>query len=116
MPGYRIGRISEDLKREIIASLQHVKDPRVHQGLVSIVRVDVTNDLSYATVYVSSLQGLDSAKEAVAGLKCAEGFIKKELGKKLRIRRIPSLIFKATDSIEYGAHISKILNDAKRQN
>ncbi len=114
MPGHRIGRISEDLKRELIASLQHVKDPRVHQGLVSIVRVDVTSDLSYATVYVSSLQGIDSAKETVAGLKSAEGFIKRELGKKLQIRRIPALIFKATDSIEYGAHISKILNDAKK--
>lgn len=114
MSGHRIGRISEDLKRELIASLQHVKDPRVHQGLVSIVRVDVTSDLSYATVYVSSLQGLDSAKEAVAGLKSAEGFIKRELGKKLQIRRIPALIFKATDSIEYGAHISSILNNAKK--
>ena len=115
MPGHRIGRISEDLKRELIASLQHVKDPRVHQGLVSIVRVDVTSDLSYATVYVSSLQGIDSAREAVVGLKSAEGFIKRELGKKLQIRRIPALIFKATDSIEYGARISKILNDAKNK-
>ncbi len=109
MSGHRIGRITEDIKRELTAVMREVKDPRVHKGFISVVRVDVTNDLSYATVYVSSLQGLDSAKEAVEGLKSAEGFIKREIGHRVKIRHMPSFVFKATDSIEYSARISDLL-------
>ena len=77
---------------------------------LSIVRVEVTNDLSYCTVYVSALEGLDAAKAAVKGLKSAAGFIRRELGHRLRLRHVPELIFTPTDSIEYSAEISRILN------
>ena len=71
----------------------------------------MTNDLSYCTVQISAIEGLDRAKETVKGLKSASGFIRRELGHRLRLRHVPELIFKATDSIEYSAHISKILNN-----
>ena len=110
MPSHRMGRTTEDIRRELTAILREVKDPRV-QGMISIVRVEVTNDLSYCTVYISSMEGMEQAKTAVKGLKSAAGFIRRELASSLQLRHVPELIFKATDSIEYGAHISKILHD-----
>ena len=110
MAGYRMGRTTEDIKRELTAIFRELKDPRI-QGMISIVRVDVTNDLSYCTVYVSAMEGMDACKQAVTGLKNAAGFIRRELGNRLSRRHVPQLIFKATDSIEYGAHISKMLHD-----
>lgn len=110
MAGHRIERITEDIKRELTAIFRELKDPRVTDAFVSIIRVEVTNDLSYCTAYVSAIEGMDRAKEAVKGLKSASGFIRRELGARLKIRHTPELIFKATDSIEYSANISKILN------
>ncbi len=109
MSGHRIERTTEDIKRELTAIFRELKDPRVQGAFLSIVRVEVTNDLSYCTVQVSAIEGLDRANEAVKGLKSAAGFIRRELGHRLRLRYVPELIFKATDSIEYSANISRIL-------
>ena len=111
MPSYKIDRVTEDVRRELSALLRELKDPRVKDCFLSIVRVEVTNDLSYATVFVSTIEGMDRTKEAVNGLKAAAGFLRREMGHRLKLRHVPELIFKASDSIEYGAHISKILND-----
>ena len=111
MPGHKLGRITEDVKRELSAILREVKDPRVKDCFLSIVRVEVTNDLSYCTVYVSTMEGLERTKTAVTGLKSAAGYIRHELGHRLSLRHVPELIFKATDSIEYGANISRMLHD-----
>ena len=111
MPSFKIGRTTEDIRRELSAILREVKDPRVKDCLLSLVRVEVTNDLSYCTVYVSTMEGMDRTKTAVAGLKSAAGYIRHELGKRLSLRHVPEMLFKATDSIEYGAHISKLLQD-----
>lgn len=111
MAGHRLERTTEDIKRELTAIFRELKDPRVQQAFISIIRVDVTNDLSYCTVYVSAMEGLDRANEAVKGLKSAAGFIRRELSHRLKLRYVPQLIFKATDSIEYSANISRILND-----
>ena len=112
MPSHKMERITEDIHRELTAVFRELKDPRV-QGLISIVRVDVTNDLSYCTVYVSAMEGLDKAKTAVEGLKSAGGYIRRELGLRLKLRHVPVLLFHATDSIEYGANISRLLSDWK---
>ena len=80
MPNYRMDRTSEDIMRELTAILRTVKDPRVSGSLLSIVRVDVTRDLSYATVYISSMNGMEAAREAVKGLKSAAGYMRRELG------------------------------------
>lgn len=109
MSGHRIERTTEDIKRELTAIFRELKDPRVQNTFLSIVRVEVTNDLSYCTVQVSAIEGLDRAKEAVRGLKSAAGFIRRELGHRLKLRHVPELLFNATDSIEYSANISRIL-------
>ena len=111
MPSHKLGRTTEDIRRELSALLRELKDPRTQNMLLSIVRVEVTNDLSYCTVYVSAMEGLDRAETAVQGLKSASGFLRRELGRRLQLRHVPELIFKATDSIAYGANISRILHD-----
>ncbi len=110
MANHKLGRTTEDIKRELSAIFRELKDPRVTEVFLSIVRVEVTNDLSYCTVYVSALEGLDKAKGACKGLDSAAGYIRRELGHRLKLRHVPSLIFTATDSIEYSAEISRILN------
>ena len=113
MSSYRLDRTSEDIMRELTAILRHVKDPRV-SGMLSIVRVEVTNDMSYATVYVSAMEGMDTAKKAVEGLKSAAGFMRHALGEALRLRHVPELRFVADDSIAYSAHIAQTLADIER--
>ena len=110
MPNYRMDRTGEDIMRELTAILRTVKDPRVTDTLLSIVRVDVTRDLSYATVYISSMSGIDAAKEAVKGLKSAAGYMRRELGMALKLRHTPELRFVADDSIEYSTNIAAMLN------
>lgn len=101
MAGYRIDRITEDIKRELILVLREVKDPRV-SGMLSVVKVTVSNDLSYAKIYISALEGEEVAKESVKGLKAASGFIRKRLGESLHLRKVPELKFIADNSIEKG--------------
>lgn len=110
MANHKLGRTTEDIKRELTDILRHVKDPRVSDAFISIIRVEVTNDLSYCNVYISAMEGLERAKLALKGLKSASGFIRRELGNRLKLRHVPELIFNATDSIEYSANISRILN------
>ena len=110
MANHKLGRTTEDIKRELTAIFRELKDPRVTSCFLSIVRVEVTNDLSYCKVYISALEGLDKAKEAAKGLRSAAGFIRRELGMRLRLRHVPELIFTPTDSIEYSAEISRILH------
>jgi ribosome-binding factor A len=110
MNSHKLGRTTEDIKRELTAIFRELKDPRVNACFLSIVRVEVTNDLSYCTVYISALEGLDAAKNAAKGLRSAAGYIRRELGLRLRLRHVPELIFTPTDSIEYSAEISRILH------
>lgn len=113
MSGHRIERITEDIKRELTAIFREVKDPRVAKKLISILKVEVSGDLSYCKVYISSINGLKEADEAVLGLKSASGYVRHELGQKLKLRHVPLPIFIATDSIEHGADIFKKLNELK---
>ena len=108
-----IGRINEEIQRELSDLLRSVKDPRVH-GLVSIVRVDTTPDLHYAKIYVSVLNKEDG-KEVLKGLRSAGGYLRRELGRALSLRHTPELIFQEDDSIDQGAHILKLLNDIERK-
>lgn len=111
MASHRMGRTTEDIKRELTAVLREIKDPRVVKSMISIVRVEVSKDLSFCKVYVSAMEGIDAAKEAVVGLKSASGFIRREVGSRLKLRHVPEMFFEATDSIEYSANISHILNN-----
>lgn len=109
MPGHRIDRITEDIKRELIHILREVKDPRV-SDMISVVKVDVSNDLSYAKIYISDIGGIEKAKESVKGLKAACGFIRKRLSSTLHLRKTPELKFIADDSIEKGFDLFNKLN------
>ncbi|MGN0172770.1 MAG: 30S ribosome-binding factor RbfA [Acutalibacteraceae bacterium] len=109
MAGHRADRVREDIARELSAILRTVKDPRVSKTMLSVVRVEVTSDLSYATVYISSMNGMDSAVQAVKGLQSAAGYMRRELGAALRLRHVPELRFVADDSIAYSAAISQTL-------
>ena len=114
MAGYRIDRISEDIKRVIIAIIRDLKDPRI-KGMLTVVKVDVSNDLSYAKVYVSAVEGIEVAKESVKGLKAASGYIRRCLGASsvLHLRKIPELKFIADDSIEKGMELFDKLRDVE---
>ena len=109
MPSNRIGRINEEIQRELSALIRTVKDPRVH-GLVSLTAVETTPDLRYAKVYVSVLDSSD-VKEVVKGLKSASGYLRRELGRALPLRYTPELQFVADGSIHQGAHILSMLRD-----
>ena len=115
MPSYKLGRTTEDIRREVSAILRELKDPRVSGCMLSVVRVEVTNDLSYCTVYVSAMEGMETAENAVKGLKSAAGYVRRELGNRLKLRHVPEMIFKAPDSIEYSANISRILHDLENE-
>jgi len=108
MASNRIGRINEEVQRELSSLLRELKDPRV-SGLISITNVDVTPDLRFAKVFVSVLEA-DKAKDTLKGLKSAGGFLRRELGARLNLRHTPQLDFVLDDSIAYGAHIFDILS------
>lgn len=108
MAGYKIQRITSDIKLALSELLREVKDPRVSK-LLSIVKVDVSGDLSYATVYVSAIEGFEATVSSVKALKGAAGFLRRELGARLKLRKVPELRFIADDSIEHSANISKII-------
>lgn len=115
--GHRQGRLGEEI-RKIISELllRELKDPRL-SAMISITAVEVTSDGSYATVYLSVL-GTESDEEKAAAqqqdtldaLASAKGFIRREVGRQIKLRHVPDLIFKIDRSMEYGRHIDKIIN------
>ena len=109
MASNRIGRINEEIQRELSALIPTVKDPRV-TGMISVTAADTTADLKYAKIYVSVL---DKSQEAqvLKGLKSAGGYLRRELGRTLNLRSTPELTFVADDSIDKGAHILAMLRD-----
>ena len=111
MANYRRGRINDEMQKELSALLREIKDPRVSGGMVSITAARVTPDMKYATVYFSVLGG--DPKETKKGLDSAKGFIRREIAARLNLRNTPEFNFVFDDSIRYGAHISKLLEDIK---
>ena len=111
MPSNRIGRINEEIQRELSSLIRTVKDPRVAEaGMVSVTAVETTQDLKYAKIFVSVLDKSASA-QALKGLKSAAGYLRRELGRALNLRNTPELSFVRDDSIDKGAHILDMLRD-----
>ena len=108
MASNRIGRINEEIQRELSDLIRNLKDPRVQNTMISIIRVETTPDLRYAKVYVSFLEK-DKAKDAVAGLKSASGYLRRELGASLRLRYTPEIHWQEDDSITRGAQMLELL-------
>lgn len=110
----RINKINEELRRELSGVLREVKDSRIPM-MTSIVAVNVTNDLSYAKVFVSVMGDAEVQKKALEGLKSAAGFMRREVGRKMTIRYTPELIFEIDRSIEHGAHINEVINSLNKK-
>ena len=109
MSNNRIIRINEEIQKELSALLRTVKDPRVQDTMISITRVETTPDLRYTKVYVSFLEE-DRVKNAMAGLKSAGGYLRRELGHNLQLRYAPEIVWSLDDSITYGAKMLKLIN------
>lgn len=114
--GRRVARVSELIKREVSQLLfSGIKDERVGMGMVSVTDVDVSGDLQHAKVFVS-IYGSDEARsEAMAGLKSATGYVRSELGHRLRLRRTPEIIFVEDRSIERGTKVLSLLNQLSQE-
>ncbi|MCL2513530.1 MAG: 30S ribosome-binding factor RbfA [Oscillospiraceae bacterium] len=111
MPGYKKGRDAEDIKREITAIIRELKDPRVAGAILTVVRVEVSSDLSYGKVYISAVEGIDAAKAACKALENAKGLIRHEVGSRLGLRKAPDFKFIADDSVEKGIEMFKKLKE-----
>ena len=109
MSSNRINRINEEIQKELSALLRTVKDPRVQDKMISITRVETTPDLRYTKVYVSFLQE-ERVKDAMAGLKSAAGYLRRQLGHNLQLRYSPEIVWSEDDSITYGARMLKLIN------
>ena len=109
MASNRIGRINEEIQKELAALIRTLKDPRGQDTMISITHVETTPDLRYAKVYASFLQE-DQAADALKGLRSASGYLRRELGRALQLRYTPELQWALDDSITYGAKMLKLIN------
>lgn len=117
MPSYRTSRVAEDIRREITAIIRELKDPRVKDKMLTVVRVEVSSDASFAKAYISDITGIENAKEAVKGLTAATGYIRREVGSRLHLRKTPEIKFIADDSVERGFDIfRKLENSGHKEN
>lgn len=107
----RSKKIAEEIRRETTDIIRNdIDDPRI-DAMVSVTSVDVTRDLSYATIYVSKFGDEESRDAMVDALQKAAGFIRSSLAKRLTTRTVPELTFKLDNSLAYGNHIEKLLSD-----
>jgi ribosome-binding factor A len=110
MTSYRPVRVGELIQTEIAdLLLRQMKDPRLN--MVTVSRVEVSSDLRYARIYVSHMGNEVEQQMAIEGFLHAAGFIRNQLGKRLKLRHVPQLAFKLDTAIAYGVRISSILND-----
>jgi ribosome-binding factor A len=112
----RVARVAELIKREVSQMLiSDIKDDRVGSGMVSVTDVDVSGDLQHAKIFVS-IYGTDEAKaETMAGLKSATGFVRSELGARIRLRRTPEVVFLEDHSLERGDKVLNLINRLSEQ-
>ena len=111
----RPNRVGEEIKKELVLLIRNgIKDPRV-DSLISITDVEVTGDLSYATVYISRYGSDKQRQDALDGMKAASKYMRSELSRRLKLRVVPELIFKLDDSLQYGAKIESILHQIKQE-
>ena len=111
MPTKNHGRMAQDMKRELIAIIGEMKDPRVTGGLLTVTRLDVTPDLDVAKVYVSVMGREDGPKPAIEALNRAAGHVRTEVSKKMHIRKAPRFVFVKDEGAAYAAHINKLLGE-----
>lgn len=115
MANFRVGRLAQEMMREVNDILsKKVRDPRVEA--VTITDVHVTGDLQQATIYYSTLDTLASQRKATEeGLKKATGLVRRELGKRLTVYKIPEIVFKRDESVDYGNKIDALLQQIQQE-
>lgn len=110
----RINRISEEVKKVVSELLFNgLKDPRIN-SMTTVTRVAVTNDLSFANIYISVLGNAKEKEDSIAGLESAKGFIRKEIGSRIDLRYVPLPIFHLDESIEQAIHMSKLIAEVNK--
>ena len=112
----RVSRVAELIKREVRQMLFNgIKDDRVGMGMVSVTDVDVSGDLQHAKIFVSIYGTKEAKAETMAGLKSATGYVRSELGARVRLRRTPEVLFVEDSSIERGTKVLSLLNQLEQQ-
>ncbi|MHB9093350.1 MAG: 30S ribosome-binding factor RbfA [Eubacteriales bacterium] len=112
MTSHRSNRVAEEIKKEVTQMLRdEIKDPRI--GFITVTGVEVTPDIRYAKVFISIYGDDDAKAQSLEALAKAKGFVRSELGKRMRLRYTPEITFKFDPSIEYGARIMKLLGEVK---
>lgn len=107
---HRVDRINEEIKKALSEIFRELKDPRMH-GMVSITGIKVTPDLHYAKVWISVLGKTGAIDDVMAALKSASGFIRKEVGMRVKLRCVPEFTFVADSSIADGMRMSKLIDE-----
>lgn len=112
----RISRVASLIKEEVSQMvLQEIKDDRVGTGMVSITNVDVSGDLQHAKIYVSIYGSEEARAETMAGLKSATGYVRRELGRRVQLRRTPEVVFIEDRGLERGDHMLNLLNQLNEE-
>lgn len=106
-----MGRLAQDMKRELIAIIGRLKDPRLEGGLLTITRLEVTPDLDVAKVYASVMGRAEGAKPAIDALNRAAGHIRTEVSRSMHIRKAPRFTFIEDGGAAYAAHIDQLLKE-----
>ena len=108
-------RINMEVQRELSEIIRmEIKDPRVQSAMVSVVAAEVTPDLKYCKAYMSVLGSDEAAQAALAGLKSAVGFIRRELAHRVNLRNTPEITFILDQSIEYGVNMSHLIDEVTK--
>ncbi|MBO1003764.1 30S ribosome-binding factor RbfA [Pseudogracilibacillus auburnensis] len=114
MENMRTNRVAEQMKKEIGEILnQKLKDPRI--GFVTVTDVELTNDLQHATVFISVLGNDNEKQDTLIGLAKASGFVRSEVGKRIRLRKVPDITFQFDEAHEYGNRIDAILRELNKE-
>jgi ribosome-binding factor A len=109
----RSNRVGEQMKKELSDIIgRKIKDPRV--GFVTVTDVQVTGDLQQAKVFISVLGDDDKRQDTLIGLAKAKGFIRSEIGRRIRLRKTPELFFEFDESMEYGNRINTLIHELNR--
>lgn len=107
-------RINMEVQRELSEIIRReIKDPRIHP-MTTVVAVEVTPDLKYCKAYISVLGEEEAAKNTIAGLKSGVGYIRRELARRINLRNTPELTFILDQSIEYGVHMSHLIDQVTK--
>lgn len=111
--GHRVNRVGEQMKKELGDIISRkIKDPRV--GFVTVTDVQVTGDLQQAKVYISVLGDEQQREDTLKGLAKAKGFIRTEIGQRIRLRKTPELIFEFDETMAYGNRINSLIHELHR--